>query len=134
MNKVSLIGRVTKDIEVRYTPSEKAYVNFTLAVPRRTSEDETDFISCTAWSKTAEIMGKYVSKGDRIGASGRIQVRNYENQEGKKVYVTEVIIEEFDFIEQKKEKVTTDAPRPLRQPEKKTSDGFIEVDDDELPF
>lgn len=100
MNKWQGIGRVTKDIELRMTPSGKSVASFTLAVNRRSRDDGADFIQCVAWNKTAELLEKYVSKGNRLGVSGHIQTRNYESN-GHKVYVTEVIVEEIEFLESK---------------------------------
>ena len=100
MNKAILIGRLTKDIEIRKTQTGKSVVNFTLAVNR--NKDEADFIQCQAWNKTAEIMHSYLSKGSQIAVEGRIQTRNYEDNTGRKVYVTEVIVDRFEFLESRK--------------------------------
>ena len=105
MNKVILIGRTTKDTEIRYTQSGKAVATFTLAVDRRFKQDgqpSADFIPCVAWGKTAEVAGKYLAKGNRCGVEGRIQTRSYEAQDGSKRYVTEVVISELYFLESKK--------------------------------
>ena len=98
MNKVILIGRMTKDAEVRYTQQKNtAVANLTLAVDRKTEKDKTDFINCVAWGKVAELIEKYVSKGDRLGIVGHIQTGSYE-KDGKKVYTTEVFVEELEFL------------------------------------
>lgn len=105
MNTVQLIGRMTKDPEVRYTQTGVANTSFTLAVNRNfknaNGEREADFIMCTAWRKTAELISQYLNKGSMVGVSGRIQTRNYENQQGQRVYVTEVVVDEVTFVESK---------------------------------
>ena len=114
MNKVCLMGRLVRDPEVRYTQGNNTAVcNFSLAVNRRFKSEgqpDADFINITAWGKTAEFCGKYFTKGQQVGIIGRIQTRNYDDKEGKKVYVTEVIAEETYFADSKKEpNVTTSA-------------------------
>lgn len=102
MNKVNLVGRVTKDIELRATKNGKSVTSFYLAINKNTKEEGTDFIPCVAWGKTAELLSKYISRGDRIGVSGRINTRNYEDKYKKTVYVTEVVVEELYFFESRK--------------------------------
>ena len=105
MNAVVLVGRTTKEIELRRTGSGTAVASFTLAVNRdfRTQDgQEADFIQCVAWKKTAELLEQYVHKGDRIAVSGSIRTRNYEDNHGKKVYVTEVLANQVEFLETKK--------------------------------
>lgn len=106
MNKVCLIGRLTKDIELKTTQSNVKVANFTLAVNRRFvkegQEQTADFINIIAWGKTAEFCDKYFSKGLQIGVTGRIQTRTWDDDEGKKHYVTEVVAEEVDFADGKK--------------------------------
>ena len=105
MNTVQLIGRLTKVPELKYTQSGIATTSFTLAVNRNftnaNGEREADFIMCTAWRKTAELVCQYLNKGSLVGINGRIQTRNYENQQGQRVYVTEVIVDELTFVEPK---------------------------------
>lgn len=110
MNKVSLIGRLTKDPEVRYTQTNNTLVaNFTLAVNRRfakeTDEIKADFIPIIAWSKTGEFCSKYFKKGQQVGIIGRIQTRNWDDEQGMKHYATEVIAEEVYFADSKREDV-----------------------------
>jgi single-strand DNA-binding protein len=127
MNKTFLIGRTTKDIECRYTPqTQKAVARFTLAVNRMRKEDGADFISCVAWGKTAEIMEKYVKKGHMVGISGRIQTGSYE-KDGRKVYTTDVVVEDMEFLE-KREKNT-----PHDEPDEYIPEGYSALDED-LPF
>ena len=131
MNKIILLGRLCKDVELKYTATNnKAVASFSLAVNRRFSKTgEADFINIIAWDKNAEFCSKYFSKGQQVSIVGRIQTRNYDNAEGKKVYVTEVVAEECYFAESKKDKDNTG-------PGANTDDGFYSVDDGEedLPF
>ena len=103
INNVTIIGRTTKDIELRATSSGTNNASFSLAVERNfknaNGEKETDFINCVAWRKTAEILAQYAPKGSMIGVRGRIQTRNYENNQGVRVYVTEVVADEVQLID-----------------------------------
>lgn len=106
MNKAILIGRLTRDPELRYTSSNRAVCQFTIAIDRpftnqATGNREADFINVVAWDKTGENIGKYMAKGRLIAVEGRIQTRSYDNNEGKKVYVTEVIASNVQFLESK---------------------------------
>lgn len=102
INNVVIAGRLTKDPELRYTPNGVATVTMTVAVNRQfknqqTGEREADFINCVAWRGLAETIANYFKKGDEIGGTGRIQTRSYENQEGKRVYVTEIVLNDISF-------------------------------------
>lgn len=103
INNVSLTGRLTKDIDLRYTQSGVAVATFTLAVSRnykdQNGEVQTDFIQCQIWRKAAENLANFTHKGSLVGIEGRIQTRNYDNQQGQKVYVTEVIVTNFSLLE-----------------------------------
>jgi single-strand DNA-binding protein len=104
LNKCVLIGRLTKDCELRYTPNGKAVATFTLAVdrPRRAdSEKETDFIPVVAWGKTAENCANYIGKGSLAAVDGRIQVRSYEAKDGGKRWVTEIICDSVQFLDRR---------------------------------
>lgn len=104
MNKCVLIGRLTKDIDLRYTPSGTAVAKFTLAVdrPRRSdSEKETDFIPVVAWGKRAENCANYIGKGSLVAVEGRIQVRTYEAKDGGKRWATEIIAEQVRFLDRR---------------------------------
>lgn len=107
MNSVQLIGRLTKDIDLRYTQSGTAVGSFNLAVERNfknaDGERETDFIRCQIWRKAAENLEKFTSKGSLIGIDGSVQTRNYENNQGQRVYVTEINVENFTLLESKKD-------------------------------
>lgn len=102
MNNVTLVGRTTKDIEIRETQGGTKVTSFTLAVERnfknQQGERETDFINCVAWNKSAEILEQFVQKGNMVGVIGNIQTRNYENNEGQRVYVTEVRVNEVNLM------------------------------------
>ena|SRR5690554_6258488 len=107
LNRVVLVGRLTRDVDLRYTPSGVAVANFNIAVNRPFSnqqgEREADFINAVAWRSVAENLANYQKKGNLIGVDGRIQTRSYENNEGKTVYVTEVVAESVQFLESKKQ-------------------------------
>ena len=103
MNRTVLVGRLTKDPELKYTPSGVAVASFTLAVNRsftnQAGEREADFINCTVWRKPAENVANYLKKGSLAGVDGKIQTRNFEGQDGKRVYITEVVAESVQFLE-----------------------------------
>lgn len=113
MNSVQLIGRLTKDIDLRYTQSGTAVGSFNLAVERNfknaDGERETDFIRCQIWRKAAENLEKFTKKGSLVGLEGKLQTRNYENNQGQRVYVTEVVIENFSLLESKKDSQNNNA-------------------------
>lgn len=125
-----LAGRVTKDIELKVTPTGKSVCSFSLAVERKfvqNGEKVTDFINCQLWGKSAETLEKYVKKGMMIGVEGRIQTRKYINQQGQTVYVTEVVVDSFSFLEKKQSN---------EQPQFNDFENYggFEVNDDDLPF
>ncbi|MBO1004156.1 single-stranded DNA-binding protein [Pseudogracilibacillus auburnensis] len=103
LNRVVLVGRLTRDPDLRYTPNGVAVANFTIAANRpfrnQQGEQEADFINCVVWRKTAENLANYMKKGSMIGVDGRIQTRSYEGQDGKMVYITEVLAENIQFLE-----------------------------------
>lgn len=106
INQVVLVGRLTKDPELRMTQNGTKVCSFNLAVNRKTQvqgQPDADFINCVAWSKTAELMEQYLSKGSQIGVEGRIQTRSYDNQQKQRVYVTEVVVQSITFLEPKKQ-------------------------------
>lgn len=113
MNKVVIIGNNTKDVELRQTPTGTAVVQFSIAVKRNfktNGQYESDFFECVAYNKTAELIAQYVKKGDKVAIDGRLQTRNYTNKEGRKVYVTEIIVENVEFLASKKQE-TVDTPK-----------------------
>ena len=117
MNKVMLVGRLTKDPEMKLTSNQTQYCNFTIAVDRRfkdaNGQRQTDFINCVAWKQTAVFIQKYFGKGSRIGIAGSIQTRNYEDQEGQKHFITEVLAEEAEFVDSASK---ADATQQAEQP------------------
>ena len=98
MNLVTLIGRLTRDPELRYSQSGKAFCKFTLAVQRDFKKDEADFINCVAWDKRAEAIAEYLRKGRRIAVQGRLNVNSYD-KDGETKWVTDVIVDKFEFID-----------------------------------
>ncbi|HEL1086698.1 TPA: single-stranded DNA-binding protein [Streptococcus equi subsp. zooepidemicus] len=129
INNVVLVGRMTKDAELRYTPSQVAVATFTLAVNRafksQNGEREADFINCVIWRQQAENLANWAKKGVLIGITGRIQTRNYENQQGQRVYVTEVVADNFKMLEycqQQQQEDSFDNNNPM------------DIQDDDLPF
>lgn len=127
MNHFVGIGRLTRDPEVRYTQSGKAYASFTLAIDRRKSADgnqQADFISCVAWEKTAEVISQYTGKGRKIAVEGRIQTRSYEGSDGNKRYVTEVVVQSMEFCDSKGGQQLSDAKEF----------GGTTVPDEDIPF
>lgn len=158
INRVVLVGRLTKDPDLRYTPSGAAVARFTLAVNRTFSnaqgEREADFINCTVWRKQAENTANFLKKGNLAGVEGRIQTGSYEGQDGKRVYTTEVVADSVQFLEPKNANANTDrsqgqqpsyqqnqSPSPSQQNHTRVDEdpfssgsGPIEVSDDDLPF
>ena len=106
MNEIILTGRLVKDPEVRYTPSQKVVTTFSLAVNREFKNEQgnydTDFFNCVAWGKTAELMGNTLKKGAKILVTGRVQIRNYESN-GERKYITEVIVNKFEYLDKKEQ-------------------------------
>ena len=129
MNKFLGLGRTTKEIELTQTTSGIAVAKFTLAIPRafknKDGEKEVDFINCVAWQKAAENIYKFVKKGDQLSVVGRIEVRSYEAQDKTKRYVTEVVVEEFEFLGGKKDGKEKVAETKMTE---------IDIDEESLPF
>ena len=121
MNKCELVGRLTKDPEVKLTSNQTQYCNFTVAVDRRfkdaNGQRQADFINCVAWKQTAVFIQKYFKKGSRIGLAGSIQTRSYEDQNGQKHFITEVLVEEAEFVESNASAETQPAPSSAPIPE-----------------
>lgn len=155
INNLTLVGRLTKDPDLKYTGNGTAVATFTLAVNRnftnQSGEREADFINCVIWRKPAETLANYAKKGVLIGVTGRIQTRSYENQQGQKVYVTEVIVDNFQLLESKKadssqntqgsgvsNSQTNNYTRNQQNRNNDESDPFgnssIDISDDDLPF
>ncbi|CAI2614524.1 Single-stranded DNA-binding protein A [Apilactobacillus kunkeei] len=137
INRTTLIGRLTKDAELRYSQSGNAVANFTLAVNRaftnQQGEREADFINCVIWRKSAENFANFTHKGSLIGIDGRIQTRNYENQQGQRVYVTEVVVENFALLEPRQDSHVQQSQQNNMSPFGNQSDQ-VNITDDDLPF
>ena len=142
INNTVLVGRVTKDIELKQTQANKSVTQFVLAVNRQfknaNGEREADFINIVAWGKTAELLAQYAHKGLQIGVVGRIQTRNYENQQGQRVYVTEVIAENFQMLEsrnqQQGQQQAQVTQQQAKQPDPFSVGAPTSLNDDDLPF
>ena len=148
MNKVILMGRLTRDPEVRYSQGEQstAIARYTLAVDRRFRRDgdtqTADFINCVAFGRQGEFAEKYLRKGIKIAITGRIQTGSYTNKDGQKVYTTDVVVEEQEFAESKAASDANigsfrSAPTPAPAPASDAGDGFMNIPDgidEELPF
>ncbi len=136
MNRVVLVGRLTKDIDLRYTPNGVAVANFTLAVNRpfksQDGEQQADFVQVQVWRKPAENAANYLKKGSLCGVDGRIQTRNFEGQDGKRVYVTEVVADSVQFLEPKRDgQVNQSNNQSSNQGDPFSGEP---VSDDQLPF
>lgn len=147
INRVVLVGRLTKDPELRYTPSGVAMTRFTLAVNRtftnQQGEKEADFINCLVWRKQAENAANYLSKGSLAGVEGRIQTGSYEGQDGKRVYTTDIVADSVQFLEPRNGQASqnnsnTNQPQQnyirVEEDPYANSEVPIEVQDDDLPF
>ncbi|MGC9338734.1 single-stranded DNA-binding protein [Listeria ivanovii] len=159
MNRVVLVGRLTKDPELRYTPAGVAVATFTLAVNRPfkngQGEQEADFIQCVVWRKPAENVANFLKKGSLAGVDGRVQTRNYEGNDGKRVYVTEIVAESVQFLEPRNNDAGVSASNnnhneanysnnnktsSYRADTSQKSDSFsnegkaIDINEDDLPF
>lgn len=145
INNVVLVGRLTKNPDLRFTESGSAVASFTLAVNRNftnaSGNREADFINCVIWRKPAETLAEYTIKGSLIGITGRIQTRSYENQQGQRVYVTEVVCENFQLLEAKSNNSSSSSQKDsiVDKEREKNSDPFADgkpadISEDELPF
>ena len=137
INNVVLVGRLTRDPELRYTPSNVAVATFSLAVNRnfknQAGDREADFISCIMWRQQAENFANWLKKGALVGITGRIQSRSYDNQQGQRVYVTEVVAESFQILE-KKDNSANNASMENQIPPSFEKTNPINISDDDLPF
>lgn len=142
LNSVVLVGRLTRDAELRYTPQNQAVATFSLAVNRdfknQNGEREADFINCVIWRQQAENLANWAKKGALIGITGRIQTRNYENQQGQQVYVTEVVAEKFQLLEFNKQNDQNQTQSHSQQPKFGRNEPMesnpMDISDDDLPF
>ncbi len=137
INKVILTGRLTSDPELKKTSSDVSVTAFSVAVQRQYKDQSgnypTDFINCVAWRNTAEFICKFFGKGNLIGLSGELQTRNYEDKNGNKRTVVEVVCSEAHFLESKADKERKIDPE-FKAPPIADADGFEEIEDDNLPF
>jgi single-strand DNA-binding protein len=135
INVVILTGRLTADPEIKYTKSGKAYAKFSIAVNRRYNRDETDFINVVAWDKKAELASQYMRKGTLIGITGALRVRGYETESGEKRKVTEVIVENLEFLESKKDpSMPSDSHASSGMPIDTSPSVDSKDDEDDFPF
>lgn len=139
MNCVVLMGRLTKDPETRYTQEGMCVARYTLAVDRRGKEKSADFISCIAFGKSGEFVEKYFTQGMRVTVRGRIQTGSYTNKEGRKIYTTDVVVEDQEFAQSKSENAQPSAPaatEPQREPYTPTEE-WMKIPEgitEDLPF
>jgi len=131
MNKILLTGHLGNDVEVKYIPSGKCVANFDIAVKRQGKDQQTDWVSVVVWEKTAEFAGNFLKKGSHIGVEGRLQTRSYENKEGHKVKVVEVVGERLEFLDSKQQPTTTTTNE---QTPDVTAGMGKDVTDEEIPF
>lgn len=142
LNNVVLVGRMTRDAELRYTPQNQAVATFSLAVNRnfknQNGERDADFINCVIWRQQAENLANWAKKGALIGITGRIQTRNYENQQGQRVYVTEVVADNFQLLEFNKRNGQNQTQNYNQQPNfghnEPMQSSPMDISDDDLPF
>lgn len=141
LNSTCLVGRLTKEVNLKYTPSNQAVATFSLAVNRnfksQNGEREADFINCVIWRQQAENLANWAKKGALIGITGRIQTRSYENQQGQRVYVTEVVAENFQLLESRKDREAGQS-QGYSQPDfgrhEPMNANPMDISDDDLPF
>lgn len=138
MNRSVIVGRLTKDVDLRYTQNGKAVGNFVLAVNRpfknkQTNDFDADFINCVAWGKQAENLAQYMKKGSQVGVDGRIQTRTYDDKDGKTVYVTEVVADNIQFLESRKNNDQNSKQQQENNPFESSAEP-IDIDDSDLPF
>ncbi len=143
INRLVLVGRLTKDPELKYTPNGVPVATFTLAVNRPFSntqgEKEADFLNCVVWRKPAENVANFLKKGSLAGVDGRVQTRSYEGSDGKRVYVTEVVAESVQFLEPRSNNASSSGANQPSPPNQNQRDPFanssqINLSDDDLPF
>lgn len=145
LNRVVIVGRLTKDPDLRYTPSGVAVANFTVAVNRPFSNQqgnrEVDFINCVIWRKQAENLANYMNKGSMVGVDGRIQTRSFDGQDGKRVFITEIVAESVQFLENKSSEGSKSSHQQHSNTgQHQTNKGLehegepVNLEDDDLPF
>lgn len=134
MNVVILTGRLTAEPEMKYTQSGKSYAKFSLAVNRRYNREETDFVNIVAWEKKAELVSQHLHKGSLVGITGSLRIRSYEDDQGAKRKITEVLLDNLEFLESKKS--GGDEYNSFQQPASSTDKVVkkAESNDDDFPF
>ena|SRR5690625_904095 len=140
LNRTVLVGRLVRDVDLRYTPSGTAVANFTIACNRpfksKDGDQEADFINCVIWRKPAENAAQYTKKGSLVGVDGRLQSRTYDDKDGKKVYVTEVVADSVQFLEPKssnQSEGSQNQPQSNQDPFKDDAEP-VDISGDDLPF
>ena len=137
INNVTLVGRLTRDPELRYTPSNIAITTFNLAVNRnfknQAGDREADFINCMIWRQKAENFANWCKKGNLVGITGRIQIRSYDNQQGQRVYVTEVVADTFQLLE-KRDNSANQSNIEDQMPASFGATNPLDISDDDMPF
>ena len=137
LNNITIAGRITRDPELRKTGSDKSVVSFTVAVNRRFNRDESDFINVVAWNQRADFLAKYGDKGALVGVEGRLQTRNYEDKDGKLVYVTEVVADNVQLLESKakaEERRGQGGSNHYEEKKEEFGGPTLDVSSDDLPF
>lgn len=141
INQVILVGRLVRDVDLKYTPNGVAVANFTIATNRpftnNTGDREADFINCVTWRKTAENLANFMTKGSLIGIVGRIQTRFYDGEDGKRVYVTEVVAENIQFLDSKDRRSDTEKQHEQEIENNNNINAAldpIDISDDDMPF
>ena len=136
INNVVLMGRLTRDVDLRYSRQNQAVGQFTIAVNRnfknQNGEYDADFINCVIWGKSAENFANWTKKGNLVGITGRVQTRNYENQQGQRVYVTEVVAESFQLLEKRDNSANQNSMAEQMPPS--FAGDPMDIKDDDLPF
>lgn len=125
MNNINLIGRLVKDVELKYTSEGKAVANFVIAVNRQYQKNEADFFPIVIWGKPAENCATYISKGSKVAVTGRVQIRSYDASDGNKRYITEVIANNVEFLDSKQDATNS---------EKVKMSDFQQIADEDVPF
>lgn len=137
MNQVTLLGRLTRDPELKYTPSGKAFCRFSIAINREFNREETDFINCVAWDKRAETIAEYLRKGRRILLQGRIQTGSYD-KDGQKVYTTDIVVDKFEFIDSANSNNGQSNSSNFGAPAQTVNNSYVnddnDVEDEDFPF
>ena len=131
MNQFNGIGNLVRDVELKKTQTGKSVANFTLAINK--GRDEVDYLDFVAWERVAEVLAKYTTKGTKIGVTGSVQKRSYENKEGNKVYITEIVAHQVHLIDTRKQEPVHE-PEPQYEAEEEFGGPTLDISSDDLPF